>query len=61
VYDAQACQEAGVTCLGLLAGGTPEAELLEAGAVAVWRDIAHLLQDLNHALELAGLPSTVIK
>jgi HAD superfamily hydrolase (TIGR01549 family) len=59
VYDAQACQAAGVTCLGLLAGGTAEAEMLAAGAVAVWRDIAHLLQDLDHALELAGLQGTV--
>jgi HAD superfamily hydrolase (TIGR01509 family) len=61
VYDAQACQAAGVTCLGVLAGGTPEAEMLDAGAIAVWRDIADLLQDLDHALELAGLPSTVTK
>jgi HAD superfamily hydrolase (TIGR01549 family) len=61
VYDAQACQAAGVTCLGLLAGGTPEPEMLEAGAIAVWRDVAHLLQDLDHALELAGFPGTVHK
>jgi HAD superfamily hydrolase (TIGR01509 family) len=59
VYDAEACQAAGVVCLGLLAGGTPENEMLEAGAIGVWRDVAHLLQDLDHAIELAGLPSSV--
>jgi HAD superfamily hydrolase (TIGR01509 family) len=53
VYDAQACQSAGVTFLGVLSGGTPEAELLEAGAIAVWKDVAHLLHDLDRALEIA--------
>jgi HAD superfamily hydrolase (TIGR01549 family) len=61
VYDAEACEAAGVLCLGLLSGGTPAAELLAAGAVAVWRDVAHLLQDLDRALNIANLPSTAVK
>ena len=54
IYDAQACQGAGVVFLGLESGGTPKKTLLEAGAVAVWRDTGHLYADLDHALELAA-------
>jgi HAD superfamily hydrolase (TIGR01509 family) len=53
VYDAQACRAAGIVFLGVLSGGTPARELLEAGAVAVWRDIAQLLDRLDEALEIA--------
>jgi HAD superfamily hydrolase (TIGR01549 family) len=54
IYDAQACQAAGVVFLGVLSGGSSEAALLEAGASAVWRDVAHLLADLDRALEIAS-------
>jgi len=54
IYDAQACRAAGVVFLGVLSGGTPGRELLEAGAVAVWRDIAQLLSSLDEALEVAA-------
>jgi phosphoglycolate phosphatase-like HAD superfamily hydrolase len=53
IYDGQASQAAGIVFLGVLSGGTPEAELLEAGAIAVWHDIGHLLHDLDRALEIA--------
>lgn len=55
VYDAQACQAAGVAFLGLLSGGTSAAALLEAGACGVWRDTGHLYADLDPALEIASL------
>lgn len=55
VYDGLACAAAGVVFLGVLSGGTPAGELLEAGAVAVWRDVGHLLADLDPALEIASL------
>ena len=55
VYDGQACQAAGVAFLGVLTGPATEQELLEAGARGVWKDIAHLLGDLDRALELAAL------
>jgi HAD superfamily hydrolase (TIGR01549 family) len=61
VYDGQACQSAGVVCMGVLTGGTPEVELLEAGAIAVWRDVAHLLKDLDRAIEIASLAGAAIK
>jgi phosphoglycolate phosphatase-like HAD superfamily hydrolase len=43
VWDVQACQRAGVACVGVLSGGISEAELLEAGAVRVYRDAADIL------------------
>ena len=54
IYDAQACQGAGVVFLGLESGGTGAETLLEAGAAGVWRDTGHLYSDLDHALELAA-------
>jgi phosphoglycolate phosphatase-like HAD superfamily hydrolase len=53
IYDGQASQAAGIVFLGVLSGGTTEAELLEAGAIAVWRDVGHLVHDLDRALEIA--------
>jgi phosphoglycolate phosphatase-like HAD superfamily hydrolase len=58
VYDGQACRTAGVVFLGILAGGTSAQELAEAGAVGVWRDIDHLLSELDPALELAAHATT---
>ncbi len=44
VWDAQACQRAGVRCIGLLTGGSSRSELTEAGAVAVYDGPADLLE-----------------
>jgi HAD superfamily hydrolase (TIGR01509 family) len=43
VWDARACQRAGVPCVGVLSGGVSEAELLEAGAVRAYSDPAAVL------------------
>jgi len=43
VWDVEACQRAGVACVGVLSGGVSEAELLAAGAVQVYRDPADIL------------------
>ena len=43
VWDVEACQRAGVACIGVLSGGVSEAELLAAGAVQVYRDPADIL------------------
>lgn len=43
VWDVQACQRAGVTCVGVLTGGISEAELREAGAARVFPGAADLL------------------
>ena len=55
VYDAQACQAAGVVFIGVLSGGNSEAALLETGARAVFGDVAHLLVELDRALEIVSL------
>jgi len=44
VWDVQACGRAGVPCVGLLSGGTSEAELSAAGAVRVFPGPAELLE-----------------
>jgi HAD superfamily hydrolase (TIGR01509 family) len=43
VWDVEACQSAGVPCIGVLSGGVSAAELLAAGAVRVYQDAAELL------------------
>jgi HAD superfamily hydrolase (TIGR01509 family) len=43
VWDVHAASAAGVACIGVECGGTSEAELRDAGAVAVFRDPADLL------------------
>ncbi|HEU5039364.1 MAG TPA: HAD family hydrolase [Gemmatimonadales bacterium] len=53
-FDAQACIQAGVVCLGVESGGFGEKELRSAGARAVWRDTGALLADLDRALAIAA-------
>ncbi|HEX8911275.1 MAG TPA: HAD family hydrolase [Humisphaera sp.] len=53
-YDATACRDAGVVCLGLTSGGHDEPTLRHAGARRVWRDAAHVLSDLDSALHAAS-------
>ncbi|WP_454050254.1 HAD family hydrolase [Cellulomonas sp. Marseille-Q8402] len=47
VWDVQAAERAGVVCVGVLSGGTSEAELRDAGARTVVEDAAALLRDLD--------------
>jgi HAD superfamily hydrolase (TIGR01549 family) len=47
VWDAAACQKAGVRFIGVSCGGTSAEELTEAGAIEVWRDPASLLANLG--------------
>jgi HAD superfamily hydrolase (TIGR01549 family) len=54
VYDGQACLAAGVIFLGVLTGPATEEELLQAGAGSVWRDVAHIVNEIDRALELAS-------
>lgn len=49
VWDVQAAVRAGVPCVGVLSGGTAEAELRDAGAVAVAEDVAALLRELDRS------------
>jgi HAD superfamily hydrolase (TIGR01549 family) len=54
IYDAIACRHAGVVLLGLLTGYNSESGMIAAGARRVWHDTAHLLAELDHALEIAS-------
>ncbi|MFD7324143.1 HAD family hydrolase [Streptomyces sp. NPDC059875] len=54
VWDMKAATRADVTCVGLLCGGIPRADLEEAGAAAVYSDPADLLARLGHSPFSAG-------
>jgi HAD superfamily hydrolase (TIGR01509 family) len=47
VWDVEAAGRAGVVCVGVLSGGTSEAELRDAGAATVVEDAAALLRGLD--------------
>ena len=49
VWDVEASGRAGVTCVGVLSGGISEAELRDAGAVAVYPDAGAILADLDRS------------
>lgn len=49
VWDVEAAAKAGVPCVGLLTGGFGSAELLEAGAVAVYDSPRELMAHLDEA------------
>ena len=54
-FDALSARRAGVVTLGVLSGGMhDERQLRAAGARRVWRDPAHLLAELDEALEVAS-------
>jgi phosphoglycolate phosphatase-like HAD superfamily hydrolase len=42
-HDIEAAKRAKLGCVAVLCGGTPEAELRKAGAIAIFRDPADLL------------------
>jgi HAD superfamily hydrolase (TIGR01509 family) len=50
VWDAQASQKAGVSCIGLLSGGIGRDELADAGAAEVYAGPADLLAALTDSL-----------
>lgn len=53
-YDAEAAGKAGIRTIGMLCGGFPEADLLAAGCIAIYRDPAHLLAEYEASLLGAG-------
>ena len=58
VWDVQACQRAGVPCIGLLSGGLSRDELTSAGAAEVYPGPGDLLASLGESLlaRAAGRP-----
>ena len=57
VWDVEAARRAGVPCVCVLTGGISAAELREAGAVAIYDDVAELLKKYDDS-PLAGLHAT---
>jgi HAD superfamily hydrolase (TIGR01509 family) len=49
VWDVQAADRAGLACVAVLSGGIGRAELEDAGAVAVYDDVATLLDNLDQS------------
>jgi HAD superfamily hydrolase (TIGR01509 family) len=47
VWDVEAAGRAGMDCVCVLTGGISEAELRDAGAIAVYRDVRHLLESYD--------------
>jgi HAD superfamily hydrolase (TIGR01509 family) len=58
VWDVKAATRAGLACVGVLSGGISRAELDSAGAVAVYDDVAALLDDLDQSPLVSGGTST---
>jgi HAD superfamily hydrolase (TIGR01509 family) len=49
VWDVEAARRAGLDCVAVLSGGIAEHDLRDAGAVAVYRDVRHLLDDFDNS------------
>jgi len=49
-WDVKAAARAGLRAIGFLSGGFPEAELRSEGAIACYRDPAHLLANYDQSL-----------
>ena len=49
-YDAEAAGKAGVSTIGVESGGWSREELLEAGCVEVWTDVAELLEHFDDSM-----------
>src|SRR3954447_26576779 len=47
LWDVEAATQAGLHCVGVRSGGISEAELRDAGAIAVYDNVGHLLTDLD--------------
>ncbi len=57
IWDAQACQRAGVRCVGVLTGGTSESELRDAGASRVYASPASMLDSFPGSLLTVSEPA----
>jgi HAD superfamily hydrolase (TIGR01509 family) len=53
-YDAEAAGKAGVWTVGVTTGGWTEKELMEAGCVEVWKDVAELLENFERSAFVRG-------
>ena len=53
VWDVEACERAGVPCIGVLTGGAGRDELRDAGATGVFEDPSELLDDIRETRLMA--------
>lgn len=56
VWDVEAARRAGMACVAVLTGGTSRAELEQAGAAAVYEDLAELRAHLDESPLQVSLP-----
>jgi HAD superfamily hydrolase (TIGR01509 family) len=49
VWDVEAARRADLDCVAVLSGGISEHDLRDAGAIAVYRDVKHLLDDFDNS------------
>jgi HAD superfamily hydrolase (TIGR01509 family) len=49
VWDVEAARRAGLDCVAVRSGGIAETDLREAGAIAVYRDVAHLVEEFDES------------
>jgi HAD superfamily hydrolase (TIGR01509 family) len=49
VWDVKAAARAGLPCVAVLSGGISRAELADAGAIAIYDDVADLLENLDQS------------
>ena len=57
-YDVEAAKASGIATIGIRSGKFPDRSLLEAGAVAVYDDVAALLADFDRS-PLAAMPDAL--
>jgi HAD superfamily hydrolase (TIGR01509 family) len=53
-YDAEAAGNAGVWTVGVTTGGWSKKELMDAGCVEVWKDVAELLDNFERSAFVSG-------
>ena len=49
VWDVEAARRAGLECVAVLSGGVAEHDLRDAGAIVIYRDVGHLLDDFDNS------------
>jgi HAD superfamily hydrolase (TIGR01509 family) len=49
VWDVEAAKRAGLDCVAVLSGGIAEHDLRDAGAVEIYRDVKHLLDEFDNS------------
>ena len=53
-YDAEAAGNAGISVIGVESGGWSRSDLLEAGCIEVYKDVADLLENFNESALMRG-------